>query len=71
MLRDAVRGKFDILAAWAVDRLGRSLQELVATLGELRAAGVDLFLHQQAVERRPRVAGRLACSAYSPSLRGR
>jgi hypothetical protein len=35
MLRDAVRGKFDILAAWAVDRLGRSLQELVATLGEL------------------------------------
>jgi DNA invertase Pin-like site-specific DNA recombinase len=49
MLRDAVRGKFDILAAWAVDRLGRSLQELVATLGELRAAGVDLFLNQQAV----------------------
>jgi DNA invertase Pin-like site-specific DNA recombinase len=71
MLRDAVRGKFDILAAWAVDRLGRSLQELVATLGELRAAGVDLFLHQQAVERRPRVAGRLSCSACSPSLRGR
>jgi DNA invertase Pin-like site-specific DNA recombinase len=50
MLRDAVRGKFDILAAWAVDRLGRSLQDLVATLGELRAAGVDLFLHQQAVD---------------------
>jgi DNA invertase Pin-like site-specific DNA recombinase len=50
MLRDAVRGKFDILAAWAVDRLGRSLQDLVATLGELRAAGIDLFLHQQAVD---------------------
>jgi DNA invertase Pin-like site-specific DNA recombinase len=50
MLRDAVRGKFDILGAWAVDRLGRSLQDLVATLGELRAAGVDLFLHQQAVD---------------------
>jgi DNA invertase Pin-like site-specific DNA recombinase len=33
-----------------VDRLGRSLQDLVATLGELRAAGVDLFLHQQAVD---------------------
>jgi DNA invertase Pin-like site-specific DNA recombinase len=50
MLRDAVRGKFDILAVWAVDRFGRSLQDLVATLGELRAAGVDLFLHQQAVD---------------------
>ena len=50
MLKDAVRGKFDVLAAWAVDRLGRSLQDLVATLGELREAGVDLFLHQQAVD---------------------
>jgi DNA invertase Pin-like site-specific DNA recombinase len=50
MLKDAVRGKFDILAVWAVDRLGRSLQDLVGTLGELRAAGVDLFLHQQAVD---------------------
>src|SRR5687768_18144132 len=50
MLKDAVRGKFDVLAAWAVDRLGRSLQDLVATLGELRAAGVHLFLHQQAVD---------------------
>jgi DNA invertase Pin-like site-specific DNA recombinase len=50
MLRDAVRGRFDILAAWAVDRLGRSLQDLVASLGELRAAGVDLFLHQQALD---------------------
>jgi Resolvase, N terminal domain len=49
MLRDAVRGKFDILAAWAVDRLGRSPQDLVATLGEIRAAGLDLF-HQQAVD---------------------
>jgi hypothetical protein len=28
----------------------RSLQDLVATLGELRAAGVDLFLHQQAID---------------------
>lgn len=50
MLRDAVRGRYDILAAWAVDRLGRSLQDLVSSLGELRAAGVDLFLHQQAVD---------------------
>jgi DNA invertase Pin-like site-specific DNA recombinase len=50
MLKDAVRGRFDVLAAWAVDRLGRSLQDLVATLGELHAAGVDLFLHQQAID---------------------
>lgn len=49
-LKDAVRRKFDMLAAWSVDRLGRSLQDLVGTLEELRGAGVDLFLHQQALD---------------------
>ncbi len=50
MLKDAVRGKYDILAVWAVDRLGRSLQDLVNSLTELHGAGVDLFLHQQAID---------------------
>ncbi len=36
--------------AWSVDRLGRSLQDLVAFLGELHAVGVDLFLHQQGID---------------------
>jgi len=49
-LKDAVRRRFDVLAAWSVDRLGRSLQDLVATLQDLRGAGVDLFLHQQALD---------------------
>lgn len=49
-LKDAVRRRYDILAAWAVDRLGRSMPDLVATLQELRSAGVDLFLHQQALD---------------------
>ena len=35
---------------WATDRLGRSLQDLVTTLSELRAAGVDLYLQKQAVD---------------------
>jgi hypothetical protein len=34
MLKAAVRRKFDMIAAWSVDRLGRSLQDLVALLGE-------------------------------------
>ena len=33
-----------------MDRLGRSVQDLVAALQELRGAGVDLFLHQQALD---------------------
>ena len=40
------RRKFDVLKAWAVDRLGRSLQDLVVTLNDLKASGVHLFLHQ-------------------------
>jgi DNA invertase Pin-like site-specific DNA recombinase len=36
--------------AWSVDRLGRSLQDLIAFLGEIHAAGVDLYLHQQGLD---------------------
>lgn len=48
--KDAVRGGFDCVAAWSVDRLGRSLQDLVAFLGEIRSCGVDLYLHQQGLD---------------------
>jgi DNA invertase Pin-like site-specific DNA recombinase len=36
--------------AWSVDRLGRSLQDLVGFLSEIHAAGIDLFLHQQGID---------------------
>jgi DNA invertase Pin-like site-specific DNA recombinase len=48
MLKAAVRREFDMVAAWSVDRIGRSLKDLVSFLEELNGAGVDLFLHQQA-----------------------
>jgi DNA invertase Pin-like site-specific DNA recombinase len=44
------RREFDQVAAWSVDRLGRSLQNLVGFLGELHAKGVDLYLHQQGLD---------------------
>lgn len=50
MLKDATRRKFDVVAAWSVDRLGRSLQDLVSMLSDIHAAGVDLYLHQQAID---------------------
>ena len=50
MLRGATRREFDMIAAWSVDRLGRSLQHLVAFLGEVHGAGVGLYLHQQALD---------------------
>jgi DNA invertase Pin-like site-specific DNA recombinase len=50
MCRDAAQRKFDMVMAWSVDRLGRSLQDLVAFLSELHALRVDLFLHQQGLD---------------------
>ena len=38
--------------AWSVDRLGRSLQDLVGFLSELHALSIDLFLHQQGLDTR-------------------
>jgi DNA invertase Pin-like site-specific DNA recombinase len=50
LCRDAVRRKFDLVMAWSVDRLGRSLKDLIGFLQELQSVGVGLFLYQQAVD---------------------
>ena len=50
LLRDAAQRKFDMVMAWSVDRLGRSLQDLVSFLSELHALHIDLFLHQQGLD---------------------
>jgi DNA invertase Pin-like site-specific DNA recombinase len=50
LLKDAARKRFDLIASWSVDRLGRSLQDLVAFLSEIHAKHVDLYLHQQGMD---------------------
>jgi DNA invertase Pin-like site-specific DNA recombinase len=50
MLKDAGRRKFDVVMAWAIDRLGRSLIDLLGTVQHLEAVGVDLYLDQQAID---------------------
>jgi DNA invertase Pin-like site-specific DNA recombinase len=50
LCKAAARREFDVVMAWSVDRLGRSLQDLVGFLGELHAVGIDLFLHQQGLD---------------------
>lgn len=50
MLKQGVQAKYDVVLAWDVSRLSRSLSNLVATLHELQACGIDLYLHQQAVD---------------------
>jgi DNA invertase Pin-like site-specific DNA recombinase len=50
MLKAITRREFDMVAAWSVCRLGRSLQHLISMLGDLNARGIDLYLHVQALD---------------------
>src|SRR6266404_2438901 len=50
MLKDANRRRFDLVMAWSIDRVGRSLTALRATIQHLEAVGVDLYLDQQNID---------------------
>lgn len=50
LLKAIARREIDMVAAWSVDRLGRSLPHLVSFLNDLQAKGVDLFLLQQGLD---------------------
>ena len=50
MMKAVNARKFDLVAAWSVDRLGRSLTDLLSILQNLHEKGVGLFLHQQGLE---------------------
>ena len=50
MLNAACRRQFDIVMAWSIDRLGRSLIDLLNSVQTLEAYGVDLYLDQQNID---------------------
>lgn len=50
LLKAITRREVDLVAAWSVDRLGRSLTDLLSFLGEIHAKGCDLYLHQQGLD---------------------
>jgi DNA invertase Pin-like site-specific DNA recombinase len=50
LCKAVARREIDMVCAWSVDRLGRSLQDLVSFLSEMRAKDVDLFLHVQGLD---------------------
>src|SRR5262249_19117149 len=50
LLKAVARRDIDLIAAWSVDRLGRSLTDLLDVLKELHAKDVDLYLHQQGLD---------------------
>ena len=50
LCKGVVRRQFDLVAAWSVDRLGRSLQDFVAFLSELHSKHTNLYLHKQGID---------------------
>jgi DNA invertase Pin-like site-specific DNA recombinase len=50
LLKAVGRREVDVVAAWSVDRLGRSLTHLVALLDEIHGKQIDLYLHQQGLD---------------------
>jgi DNA invertase Pin-like site-specific DNA recombinase len=67
MLKQAQRHSFDVVMAWAIDRIGRSLIDLLGTIQHLEACKVDLYLDQQQIDTTT-PAGKLmfqVCGAFS------
>src|SRR5215813_8101517 len=50
MLKQAQQGRFNVVMVWAIDRIGRSLIDLLGTIQHLEACGVDLYLDQQNID---------------------
>ena len=50
LLKDAARRRFDMVMCWSIDRLGRSLQNLVEILNELQSLKIDLYFQQQGMD---------------------
>ena len=50
LIKGAVKKDFDTILVWSVDRLGRSLQDLVSFLNEIHSVGCDLYIHQSGID---------------------
>lgn len=50
LYKAAMRKEFDLVMAWSVDRLGRSLQQLISFLSDIQSKNVELYLHQQGLD---------------------
>ncbi len=50
LIKGAVKKDFDTIMVWSVDRLGRSLQDLVSFLDEIHSVGCDLYIHQSGID---------------------
>lgn len=64
LFRKIQRKEIDVVMTWSIDRLGRSLQHLVSLMEDIQQSGVDLYVHQQAINTST-PAGRMTFSIFS------
>ena len=50
LLKDANRKEFDGILVWSIDRIGRSLQDLISFLDDVQSKDIDLYIHQQGLD---------------------
>jgi DNA invertase Pin-like site-specific DNA recombinase len=58
------RREIDLVMTWSIDRLGRSISDLVSLMAELEVKGVDFYSHIQAIDSRT-PAGKLSFSIFA------
>ena len=50
LIKGATKKDFDIVLAWSVCRLGRSLSDLVSFLMEMQSVGCNIYIHQSGLD---------------------
>jgi len=50
LIKDATSKNFDMILVWSVDRLGRSLQDLISFLNEIHSVGCNLYIHNSQMD---------------------
>jgi DNA invertase Pin-like site-specific DNA recombinase len=63
LMKSATQRRFDMVMCWSIDRLGRSLQNLIEILNKLQSLKVDLFFMQQGLDTSTS-AGRMMFSIF-------
>jgi DNA invertase Pin-like site-specific DNA recombinase len=50
LLKAVARREIDLVAAWDISRISRSVADLIAFLNEIHSRNVGLYLHQQGID---------------------
>lgn len=50
LMTDAVKGRFDVVMVWSIDRLARSVEHFVRITNELNSLGVKLFFSKESID---------------------